>query len=241
MSDQETPREPQSPQANRLLSLLPDGDIERLRPHLEPISVDLREVLYRAGGVIDHAYFPLAGMASTISTSGDGLTVETLAVAREGTTALPVLLGSDTAPLDVVWQIPGSAVRIRTEVFAAELDRRGAMFRVMQRYAQFVIFAMARAILCARLHATESRAARLLLQSHDSVDSDTFPLTQDYFAAMLGVHRPSLTLAAGLLQGMGAISYRRGVITILDRELLGETTCECYGVVRDHYAERLSA
>ena len=220
------------PTANRLLAQLSRPDLERLRPHLEAVEMSAKTLLFGAGDVIDYAYFPITGMTSTVVASADGMSVEAACVGREGTTGLPLHLGSLTSPLDQVQQIPGAAVRMRAEVFCAELGRREALFEAMQRYGQYVHLVMAQTIVCNRLHDVPNRAARWLLMSHDAVDGDSFQLTQEYFATMLGVHRPSVTLAAITLQGAGAISYRRGVVTVIDREYLEELACECYANTR---------
>lgn len=227
--------------ANHILALLRDADIERLRPELEPITAERGALAYRPGDRIDHVYFPLTAMGSTTASSSEGMTVEVLSIGREGTTGLPIHMGSETAPLEVIWQVPGAAIQMRSDVFAAELDRHAGLFDVMQRYGQFATLAMAQTILCSRVHQIDSRAARWLLQSQDAVGADTFALTHEFFATMLGVHRPSISLAANSLQGANAIRYRRGIVTILDREYLMEVACECYDVIADEYRRLLSA
>ena len=242
MSIQSAGREPGVPsepgvatRANQLLAMLPDADIERLRPALEPVEMSARTMLYPASGRIDHAYFPLTGMASMVASSGDGMTVEAASVAHEGMTGLPLFLGSTSESLALVMQISGTAMRMRAATFMEEMDSRGALYGVMQRYTHFVMLAMAQTIVCNRLHSLASRAARWLLQSRDAVNGDEFGLTHEFFATMLGVHRPSVTLAAGTLQSAGIITYRRGHVTILDREALGDASCECYGQLRTEY------
>ena len=49
---------------------------------------------------------------------------------------------------------------------------------------------------------------------------------------MLGVRRESITEAASHLKNVGIISYRRGHLSVLDREGLESHSCECYGVLK---------
>lgn len=239
-----SPTESQAPpdtRANAVLAFLTPADTERLNAELECVEVGVKTMLYASGDRIDYVYFPLHGMSSTVVASADGMTVEAISVGTEGATGLPLLFGADSSLLDQVQQIPGIAARMAAGVFCAEMDRRGSLYNGMQRYAQYSMVAMAQTIVCNRLHDVSNRAARWLLQCHDSVEGDTFALTQEYFATMLGVHRPSVTLAAITLQGAGAISYRRGSVTILDRSYLEELACECYAITRAEQDRLLNA
>ena len=77
------------------------------------------------------------------------------------------------------------------------------------------------------------------MQTHDRIETDTFPLTHEFLAQMLGVHRPTVSIAAGMLQKAGLIEYRRGVITINDRRGLENASCNCYQLIAQEY-ERLT-
>jgi CRP-like cAMP-binding protein len=81
----------------------------------------------------------------------------------------------------------------------------------------------------------EQQLCRWLLLSHDRVNSDELIMTQELIADMLGVRREGVTVAAGHLQDIAAISYIRGHIQILDRRKLEDTACECYRVVKDEF------
>lgn len=235
------PQAPPETRANAVLAFLTQADADRLGSEIDCVELAVKTRLYGGEEKIDYVYFPLKGMSSTVVASADGMTVEAICVGVEGTTGLPLMLGSDTSLMDQVQQIPGIAARMRADVFCAEMDRRGSLYKGMQRYAQYTMVAMAQTIVCNRLHDVANRAARWLLLCHDSVDGNTFPLTQEYFATMLGVHRPSVTLAAITLQGSGAITYRRGVVTVLDRSYLEELACECYAITRSEQDRLLNA
>ena len=222
--------------SNRLLAQLPDADIERLRPYLEAVNLEDRETIYRPDSPMDHVYFPVSGLLSTIAGGSDGMTVEAFAIGRDGTTGVMPYLGWSESPFEVVQQIAGSTLRMRTDDFRAEVDRGSALSDLVAKYARHMIISISQTIVCGRLHALRSRAARWLLECHDAVDGDTFRLTHEFFATMLGVHRPTVTLAAGTLQATNVIGYTRGVLTVIDRARLEEAACDCYAAVRDDYA-----
>jgi CRP-like cAMP-binding protein len=87
---------------------------------------------------------------------------------------------------------------------------------------------------CNRLHTDEQRCARWLLMTQDRVESDQFPLTQEFLAMMLGVRRARVNAVAGALRQRGLITYHRGLITVLDRSGLA-AACKCYGIIRAEY------
>ena len=85
----------------------------------------------------------------------------------------------------------------------------------------------------------EQRLARSLLTAHDRADGDEFPMTHEFMAMMLGVRRPGVSLAAGVLQKAGLIHYGRGRMTVTDRSGLEAASCECYHVARREFARLL--
>jgi CRP-like cAMP-binding protein len=217
---------------NRLLAALPREEFKRLTARMDDVSFKIRDVVYRANGPIHHVYFPRTGVISMVITMQDGGTVEVATVGNEGMVGVPVLLGTDRSSAEVFCQIPAESRRMRVAVFDEEVRREGPFRQLVQRYAQALFNQVSQTAACNRLHSTEERCARWLLVSHDRVQADEFPLTQEFLAVMLGTHRPSVTLAAGILQKAGLIRYSRGRITILDRAGLEAVSCECYRVTR---------
>jgi CRP-like cAMP-binding protein len=125
---------------------------------------------------------------------------------------------------------------MRAAAFSALANQGGVLQGLLQRYTQALFSQIAQSSACNRLHTIDQRCARWLLQTHDRVSSDEFPLTQEFLAQMLGVQRSSVNGAAGALQERGVIRYSRGVITILDREGLEAAACECYRVIAGEFA-----
>jgi CRP-like cAMP-binding protein len=225
---------------NRLLAALPKPDFDRLVARMEDVSLAVPDVLYRANGPIDHVYFPRIGVISMVIKMEDGGTVEVGTVGNEGMIGIPALLGADRSPTDVFCQIPCETRRMRVAAFEEEIRRDGPFRLRVQRYAQSLLNQVSQTAACNRLHSIEERCARWLLISHDRVQADEFPLTQEFLAIMLGVRRSGVTVAAGILQKAGMIRYTRGRIAILDRAALEDASCECYRVVQDDYDRLLS-
>jgi len=168
----------------------------------------------------------------------DGHSVEGATVGIEGLAGLPVFLGDGSAQDEVICQVPGPGARMTAERFRMVVESSPALHEMLHRYALALMGQLIRTAGCNRAHPVEERCARWLLMTSDRVGSDEFSLTQEFLAAMLGVRRPSVTVAAGLLQQAGLIQYRRGILTIRDREGLEQSACEDYRLTREIY-ERL--
>jgi CRP-like cAMP-binding protein len=197
------------------------------------IPLPVREVLYRPNGPIDYVYFPRTGVMSMVIRMEDGGSVEVGMVGYEGFVGVPAFLGTDRSPTQVFCQVPGSGLRMPVAAFRDEVRREGAFQLAIMRYTQSLLNTVSQSTACNQLHAINLRCARWLLATHDRVGEDEFPLTQEFFAMMLGVRRASVTVAAGVLQKAGLISYHRGHIRIIDRPGLEAASCECYRLMRD--------
>jgi CRP-like cAMP-binding protein len=221
---------------NRLLAALPRAEFDRLTARMKNMTFAVRDVLYQSHGPIPHVYFPRTGVVSMVITAEEGGMIEVGTVGREGMAGVPAILGGDRSATHTVWQVgPCEARRMPVAAFREEVQRDGPFRTVLQRYALALMNQISQSAACNRLHAVEERCARWLLMTQDRVGADTFRLSQEFLATMLGVRRPSVTVAAGALQNAGLISYQHGRITILDRERLEAASCECYQTVRDEY------
>jgi CRP-like cAMP-binding protein len=215
---------------NRLLSSLSDDDYERLRPHLSHVVLDYRKNLYEASRPIEQVYFPIDGMASLVITTAEGSSAEVGSIGREGLVGLPVCLGERDGPSSVYVQVPGTALRLDSRIFRDELERSRTLKLIMLRYAHAFFNQVAQSAACAHLHKVEQRCCRWLLMTRDRMPTDDFLLTHEFLGMMLGVRRTTVTDVMGALQGAGVIRYRRGHVTILDREALQQRACECYAI-----------
>ena len=227
------------PGRNRLLAGLSEAVADRVTGVLEPVSLALKDLLYEPGRPIEYVYFPLTGMVSMVISMEDGGTVEVGTVGNEGLVGTPVFLGVDASPTRVLAQVPGRSLRMAVSDFRKEIAEVDAvLYWRIARYQQALLNQVAQSVACNHLHSIDMRTARWLLMTHDRVGEDEFPLTQEFLSQMLGVRRPSVTVAAGLLEKAGLISYRRGRIKVVDRARLEAASCECYRVVRAEH-ERL--
>lgn len=214
---------------NRLLLALPPDTLARLMPQLDLIQTESGAVIDHVDGIIEHLYFVNRGIVSLVKVMRDGRCVEVGAIGLEGITDSNALFGVDVAITETMVQVPGSAFRINRAFLGRELENDRALRRMMERYWRFAFGQLAQTAACNRLHTLEERCCRWLLTSHDNALADTFPLTHEFLATMLGTTRSSVSLTAKLLHRAGYIDYVRGVVTICDRAGLEETACECYG------------
>lgn len=224
---------------NRILRLLPLDEAEQLGRILEPVTLRFREAIYTTGKPIDYVYFPLTGMASLVMDMEGGQTVEAATIGREGMVGLSAFWGSPKALWRVLSQIAGEALRAPVAAFNDHVRRDGTLNRLLRQYTVAFIATLAQTAACNRLHSLEQRMCRWLLTTSDRLDSDEFPLTQDFLGQMLGVRRPSVSLAGAALQEAGLIKYSRGRIAIVNRPGLEAASCECYAIVRRHHEEAL--
>ncbi|MEH2209343.1 Crp/Fnr family transcriptional regulator [Nostoc sp.] len=227
------------PQVNRLLAALPTSDYERLIPHLKLVSLPTRQVLYEPGEPITHVYFPQNAVVSIVTIMEDGSTVEVGIVSNEGMVGIPVILGGNTTTTKAFVQVAGAGMQMDADIFRTEFNRGGAIQKLLLRYIRAIYTELTQSCACNRLHTLEERLARWLLTVSDRFESDDFPLTQEFIAQMLGVRRSGVTVAASTLSRAGMIRYQRGQISILNREDLEATSCECYRVIQKEFTRLL--
>src|SRR5262249_54875002 len=196
--------------------------------------------LYAPGTRIDYMYFVEAGVVSLVTDLDEGVTVETGTIGRESVVGLPAFLGLPSAASRALCQIPGHAYRIPIERMLKERERNTLLADLVLRSANATMSMLAQTAACNRAHAVEERMARWLLMTHDRVESDEFPLTQEFLAQMLGVRRPSVNTAGLSLQHAGLIRYSRGKITIVDRPGLEASSCECYSQIAREFERAIN-
>lgn len=233
--------DPSQFQTNRLLAALPTEDYQRLLPSLEAIPFQVKDTLYERDQPIEYVYFPLSGMASILVVLDDDTYIEAGIAGSEGMVGLPVFFGAKTAPTVSFYQIPGIAVRMRSDLFRAEIGRNSALVSILQGYAQAHFTMLSQNIACNSQHTVEQRCARWLLFTYDRMEKNEFLLTQEFLSQMLGVRRAGVSVAMGSLQKAGYVHYRRGLITILDRAGLESVACQCYAVVATAYQQMLKS
>lgn len=226
-----TSRPPPRDNLNRLLASLPADNYQRIASALDVIPLTLKDLLHKPGEHTEHVYFPGGGFCSVVTVLTDGRMVEVATIGREGAVGALALTHRHTSPSATMVQ-GGSdtCYRMRADAFPHEMDRRGPFYELMTDYAQALVGFIMQSTACNAVHSLEQRLARWLLMARDRMESDKFPLTQEFAAMMLGAARPTVSLIASTLQNAGLIEYSRGWVTVLDREKLEAASCECYRV-----------
>ena len=224
-----------TPHQNHLLDALPAADYDRIAPHLELIELGLGDVLHESGAQMRHVYFPTTCIVSLLYVMEDGASAEIAIVGNEGILGISLFMGGDTTPSRAVVQSAGHSYRLKADLLKSEFGRFGATMHLLLRYTQALITQMAQTAVCNRHHSVDQQLCRWLLLSLDRLAANELSMTQELIANMLGVRREGVTEAAGKLQDAGLIRYRRGTITVLDREGLEARACECYQVVRTEF------
>ncbi len=232
--------QPHRPIRNQLLLALSEPEYQRLVPHLERVELSLEQVLYKASEPITHVYFPEKSIVSLVCQQLDGSIIEAGLVSGDGMVGLPVIWGGNTTTTTAFVQVANGALRMKTQQLQAEFLRGGELQSLLLLYTQALFTQVTQTAACNRLHKIEERLARWLLTVSDRVQSDTFVLTQEFIAQMLGCRRSGVTEAAGILSRTGMISYKRGNINILNRKDLEMKSCECYSVIKNEYARLLN-
>ena len=228
-----------TPVENHLIELLPRKDRLRFLALCEPVTLGLADILSEPGTPTRYAYFPTDGFIALVAQIEGSAGVEVGMVGREGMLGVQLVLGVPTSPLHARVQGPGMAWRMGARAFREELGNSLALQRILRRYLYVLMAQLAESSACLRFHLIGPRLARWLLMSQDRSHADSFEVTQEFLAAMLGVRRVGITVAAGDLQRNGLIVYSRGKLTVLDRHGLESAACSCYAADQKAYAQLL--
>ena len=220
---------------NRLLQALPESDRDRMLARCETVELAFADVLYTPGERLSDVYFPTASFISLIMPVDASASLEVGLIGNEGMFGIPLVLGVDMSPVRAVVQGAGSALRMDAPGFCRELGRSPALQREMDRYVFVHLNHLAQTAACTRFHVVEARLARWLLMTQDRARADTFHVTQEFLALMLGVRRVGVTKAASSLQKRRLIRYTRGDVRVLDRRGLQAASCGCYKADRESY------
>ncbi|MBW8815434.1 MAG: Crp/Fnr family transcriptional regulator [Caulobacterales bacterium] len=224
---------------NSLLEALPKEDYALVAPHLVQVDLERGRLLYDPGDPIDHVYFPHDGVISLMTLMDSGAAIESATIGPEGALGLMAAVAPRQSLSRAIVQTPLTAARIGAERLHEAWEKSAHLRDLADRHTEALFGHAIQSVACNALHSVEARFCRWLLTCHDRISSDTVALTQEFLADMLGVQRTTVTAVARSLQAKGAIRYRRGVVDILDRQVLQALTCECYTVIRGTYARLL--
>jgi len=222
---------------NWLLASLEVEDFAALEPHLELVELSRGQVLYEPGDPLRYAYFPHDAAVSLVNMMEDGGTVEVALFGRGGVLGRPLVTREAFGRYIV--QIAGTASRMAAEHLDEVSNARPKLRQLIQRYGELLLAQTFQILSCNAVHPVEARCCRWILMAQDRTDQEVLPLTHEFLAEMLGVQRSSVSVVTRTLQTAGLIRQSRGGITVIDREGLEETTCECYGKIRSLYQRLL--
>jgi CRP-like cAMP-binding protein len=220
---------------NRLLQQLQPEDMKRLEGLLQPVALNVNDVLITPNKPIEYAYFVEQGLCSVIAISKDDQRIEVGDVGREGFSGTPIVLDVDSSPHLTFVQIAGSALRITSSDMREVIDRSPAFRNLLLRYVHTMIIQVGHTALSNGRAKIETRLARWILMCHDRLDGDEVPLTHQFLALMLGVRRSGVTTALHVLEGEHVIRATRGRVLVLDRARLIAFAADTYGVPEDEY------
>ena len=226
-------RPPPHGNRNLLLAALPSHEYKRIIRSLDTVPLKVKSLVHRAGEPIEHVYFPGGGFFSMVTVLKDGRMVEVATIGREGMVGIEAIQEYPVPSAAMVQGETGSCYRMQADVFRREMDRRGVFYEVLTLYAQALVGFIVQSTACNAVHSVEQRFARWLLMARDRMESDQFPLTQEFAAMMLGASRPTVTIVASALQKSGLITYHRGDLTIVDDDGLEAASCECYRATKN--------
>jgi CRP-like cAMP-binding protein len=217
---------------NRLLAALPASELRRWAPHLERVELSLGQVISEPGVELAYAYFPLTVIVSLLYVMKDGESAEIALVGNDGMLGVALFMGGQSTTMRAVVQSAGQGYRLPARDLLDAVARGGATLRLLLLYTQSLLTQMTQTAACNRHHTLQQQFSRWLLLSFDRLCGDDMVMTQKLIAKMLGVTPDEVTASALALGATGAIGYRDGRITLLDRALLEKSSCECYQVVK---------
>src|ERR1700709_162871 len=225
------------PNSNAILASLSHGDATALQPHLRPVHLESKRILFNIGDSIDAVYFPQGAVVSLVVGLSTGEMIEGAMVGKDGVVGVAAALDSKIALTQAIVQLAGPAFACDGSTFKGIAMQSERLLSLLFRHEQALYAQAQQSTACMATHDVLSRLCRWLLRARDLSGSDTLNFTQEFLAETLGVRRTSVTVDAHMLQTAGMIKYSRGKIQILNVEGLQDTACECYRTINHHYAQ----
>lgn len=230
-----TSRPTGDPRQNHFLAALPESVWTRWRTQLEFVDLPLDKSLQTSGATPAYVYFPTTAIVSLLYITRDGASTEIGALGNDGVVGIDALMGASTIASEAVVQSAGSGYRLNAHAVRQELSQGGPALPLLLRYAHAQVAQMAQLAVCNHFHSVEQKLCRRLLIGLDRSSQRELTMTHEQFSNLLGVRRESITTAAHKLQLSGVIRYRRGHVTVLDRQRLERGACECYAAAKKQY------
>jgi CRP-like cAMP-binding protein len=224
---------------NCVLDALPPVDLAGIEQDLDIVTLAAHQFTHSMGGAIAHVDFPIDAVLSVVALLLNGDSVEVGTVGCEGFVETDAALDSPVSSRTAFCQVRGRVGRMSIAHFDRRMSESRPFARLMRHNVRASLFSTQQFVACNVKHSVLQRCARWLAMTADRVGSDQFTLTHDFLSIMLGVRRAGVSEAADTLHRLGAIEYRRGVVTILDPPLLAGAACECYEACKIAFASAL--
>jgi CRP-like cAMP-binding protein len=218
------------PPRNGLLAAMSSADLALLKPKLEPLTLNLRQVLEPANKPVQYNYFLASGLASVIAIGKNGDRLEVGIIGREGMTGIPVVLGNDRSPNETFIQVAGAGARIAADDLRQAMRKSASLSRVLLNFVNAFLIQTSHTALSNGTASVEERLARWLLMAQDRLGGSEVPLTHEFLSLMLGVRRAGVTQTLNRLHRKGLIRLLRGRIEIVDRDGLINSANGTYGI-----------
>lgn len=220
-------------QQNQLLSAMPEIEQEQWASDLEAVDFTVNQVLCESGKTPAYMYFPTTAIVSLVYTTQDGSSSEVAVIGNEGVVGISLFMSGSNSPNQALVHNAGKGYRMRAQAAKNAIGRDSSMMNILLRYSQSMITQVTQNAVCNRHHSVDQQLARRLLLSLDRLTGNQLQMTQEMLSNMLGVRRESVTDAALKLQDAGIIRYKRGLITVLNRQALENRSCECYAIAKN--------
>jgi CRP-like cAMP-binding protein len=228
---------PRERPGNKLLRLLQPAAYERLAPKLKPTALRAKDILYKPNQPIHTVYFPETAVICQVTVMKNGDTLETATVGMEGASWISASIGAPSMPCETVVAIGGDALALDIDDLDREMKENAHFRDVLTQYSHALLIHCMRMTGCTGLHTLEQRCARWILETLDRVSADRFSITHEFLAMLLGVTRPSVSVAIEEFVRRGMLSVERGRILIRDRDGLLKVSCDCYAVIKQNYEQ----
>lgn len=217
---------------NQLLAGLPADARQRLRPHLQEVSLERGQSLFESGEPVRYAFFPTTGLVALAIESADGHALELASVGREGMIGLPIFLRDDAPQCRAVVRVGSRALRLSARALIGEFALNGPLRDALLEYSGRIFRSLSQASLCHRSHSVLQRLCTWLLATTERTESDTIQVTQETLTEALGANRSAISKAVAELQDADAVWSRPGYLMVRARTRIQVTACECYETLR---------
>lgn len=224
-------------QKNELLKDLLSAAGTGLFHELKVVPLSVNQVLYELGDQIDYVYFPLDSIVSGLAIMEDGTTIETSMVGREGMVGISTILGSGRSRQWIWVTVSGNAIQLEAKHLDKLFVQNETALKSLLKCYRSIVTQVSQRCVCNTRHTILERLCCWLLMIHDRVGGSNLNLTQEMIASRVGARRAGITVAAGMLQEMHAIAYRRGQLHIQNREVIERAVCECYNTMRVRFKD----